>query len=132
MRFQARRIAGREVLIARRAGREMRFGEKVSPVPDLNPSWQARLGAYEILNADPGFPVRDTELLVQHGHLCLAYRLPRLTRARIQVPLRAVSLTEAIVLGLGRSRGETVRMIPTGGEERLRFSGWIGRRLAPA
>ncbi len=132
MRFQTRRIAGREVLLARRAGRETRFGEKVSPLPDLNPSWQARLGAYETLNADPGFPVRETELLAQHGHLCLAYRLPRLSRARIHLPLRAVSPAEAMVLGLGRTPGETVRMIQVGGGERLRFSGWIARPVAPA
>jgi hypothetical protein len=47
----------------------------------------------------------------------------------IQIPLRAVSESEAIILGLGRTRGETLRMVrDETGEEQLRFSGLIARR----
>jgi hypothetical protein len=57
----------------------------------------------------------------------MSYRLPKLSQARIQVPLRPISDTEAIILGLGRTRGETLRAISVDGEERLRYSGFVGR-----
>jgi hypothetical protein len=59
----------------------------------------------------------------------MSYRLPVLSDQTIQVPLQPVSDTEAIILGLGRTRGETVRAVTVNGEERLRYSGYIGRRL---
>ena len=128
MRLQTRRLAGREVLIARRAERELRLGERLAPV-SLSARWRARLGRYAILNADPGFAVVDTRLEVRDGRLYLSYRMPRLAAERIQVPLQPVSDDDAIILGLGRTRGETVRMVQIDDEERLRFSGLIGRRV---
>ncbi len=131
MQFQTQHRDGREVVIARRGDREMLLGEK-APAPETSPSWSARVGTYAILNADPGFPIVDVELKLREGHLCFSYRMPYLTAAAIQVPLRAVSENEAIILGLGRTRGETLRMIrDEEGEERLRFSGLIGRRTKP-
>jgi hypothetical protein len=59
----------------------------------------------------------------------MSYRLPKLSGALIQVPLRPISDTEAIILGLGRTRGETLRAIDVDGEERLRYSGFIGRKI---
>jgi CubicO group peptidase (beta-lactamase class C family) len=129
MRFQAQYRHGREVLIARRGDRETVLGEKAPP-PDPSPPWVARAGSYEILNADLGFPVVDVELKLREGRLCFSYRMPRLTAARIQVPLRPVSENEAIILGLGRTRGETLSFIGGGEEERLRFSGLIGRKTS--
>jgi CubicO group peptidase (beta-lactamase class C family) len=129
MQFQTQRRKGREVVIARRGDREMVLGEK-APAPEPSPSWGSRVGAYEILNADPGFPVVDVEIKLREGHLCFRYRMPHLTAAMIQIPLRAVSESEAIILGLGRTRGETLRMVrDETGEEQLRFSGLIARRI---
>jgi hypothetical protein len=59
----------------------------------------------------------------------MSYKLPMLSDQTIQVPLQPVSDTEAIILGLGRTRGETLRAVTVNGEERLRYSGFIGRRL---
>jgi CubicO group peptidase (beta-lactamase class C family) len=132
MQFQAQRRNGREVMIARRGDREMVLGEKAPPLEPSQP-WGSRVGAYEILNADPGFPVVDVEIKLREGRLCFRYRMPHLTSAAIQVPLRALSESDAIILGLGRTRGETLRVVRDAeGEERLRFSGLIGRRLDTA
>jgi hypothetical protein len=62
----------------------------------------------------------------------MSYRLPKLSGARIQVPLRPTSDTEAIILGLGRTRGETLRAVSVDGGEGLRYSGFIGRKTAGA
>ena len=127
MRFQTRRLAGREVIVARAGEREMVLGEKVRRQAP-SPAWQARVGPYVIENADPGFPVESVELKLRGEDLCLRYRMPALSPALIQVPLGPLSDREAIILGLGRTRGETLRFIDTPGGERLRYSGFIGRR----
>ncbi|MFY9973697.1 MAG: hypothetical protein WAK53_05550, partial [Chromatiaceae bacterium] len=81
-------------------------------------------------NPDAHFPLTDPEVKLREGHLCMSYKLPRLSSSTIQVPLRPISDTEAIILGLGRTRGETLRAITVDGAERLRYSGFEGRRLS--
>ncbi len=127
MQLMAARIEGREVLVARSGGKEMVLGEKVAP-PSLSPAWLGRLGRYEVVNADPGFPVLDLELRLREGYLCMRYRMPQLSQSIIEVPLRPISDTEAIIPGIGRTRGETVRMIDMDGGERIRYSGLIARK----
>jgi acetyl-CoA carboxylase alpha subunit len=55
--------------------------------------------------------------------------MPQLSTATIQVPLRPISDTEAIILGIGRTRGETVSIIGGEGGERIRYSGLFGRKV---
>jgi CubicO group peptidase (beta-lactamase class C family) len=130
VRLQTRIILGREVIIARRNGREAMLGEKVpeGPLPD---AWARRVGRYQVDNADPGFPIEDMELKRRGEQLCLTYRMPSLTAGAIQVPLGPIDERQAILQGLGRTRGETVRAIHTPAGERLRWSGLIARRLDP-
>jgi CubicO group peptidase (beta-lactamase class C family) len=128
MRFQTQHIDGREVVVARHDEQRVVIGEKVPeiPVPQV---WLDRLGGYEILNPDPGFPLTEAQLKLNDGHLCMSYRLPKLSESRVQVPLRPISDTEAIILGLGRMRGETLRAVTIKGQERLRYSGFVGRKI---
>jgi len=127
MRFQTRVIDGREVVVAKRGDKISILGDKVpeSPVPD---AWLARVGNYELLNPDEGFPLTDPQIKLRDGQLCMSYRLPELSPKTIQVPIRPISDTEAIILGLGRTRGETLRVITENGEERVRYSGFVGRK----
>jgi CubicO group peptidase (beta-lactamase class C family) len=128
MRFQTQVIEGREVVVAKKGEKQTVIGEKIppEPVPEV---WLQRVGKYELLNPDPQFPLTEPEVKVQDGHLCMSYKLPRLSSSTIQVPLRPISDTEAIILGLGRTRGETLRAITVDGVERLRYSGFEGRRI---
>ena len=129
MRFQSRRIDGKEVVVARRGDKHMVLGEKIpaEPVPEV---WLRRVGEYELVNPDRHFPLEEPRLKLREGQLCMSYKLPRLSVKTIQVPLRPISEDEAIILGLGRTRGETLRVITVDGEEHLRYSGFIGRKLA--
>lgn len=128
MRLQTRRIEDREVIVANFAGGEQIIGEKVPPdaVPE---AWRAQLGDWRVLNADPGYPVTDLSLKLTDGQLCLSYRMPVLSDDRIQVPLRAVTDELGIIVGLGRTRGDAVRIVEQDGEPRLRWSGYLA---APA
>jgi CubicO group peptidase (beta-lactamase class C family) len=128
MRFQTRKIDGREVVLAKRGDKQIVLGEKIppQPVPEV---WRGRVGRYRVTNPDEKFPLTEPELKLREGQLCMSYKLPRLSPKTIQVPLRPISDDEAIILGLGRTRGETLRAVTVDGEERLRYSGFEGRRL---
>ena len=129
MQFQTQTIDGREVVVAKHGDQHVVMGEKVpdAPIPD---AWLKRVGRYELMNPDDGFPLTEPRLKLKDGQLCMSYRLPKLSAATTQVPLRAISDTEAIILGLGRTRGETLRAIMVDGEERLRYSGFVGRKIS--
>ncbi len=128
MRFQTQVVEGREVVVAKNGDKRVVLGEKIPPKP-VPKSWLKRVGEYQVMNQDPGFPLTNPQIRLQDGQLCMRYKLPRLSGKTIQVPLRAISDTEAIILGLGRTRGETLRVIQEGGEERLRYSGFVGKKL---
>ncbi len=130
LRFKTQRIDGREVVVAMRDGKRILLGEKVpaAPVPGV---WRKRVGRYRLLNPDPGSPLTEPRLKLRDGQLCMSYKLPVLSPNTIQVPLRPISDTEAIVLGLGRMRGETLRAVVVNGEERLRYSGFERRLVEP-
>ena len=129
MSFQTQRIEGRDVVVAKKGDKKILLGEKIptTPVPDV---WIKRVGMYEVVNPDQGFPLTEPQVKIRDGQLCMSYKLPLLSPKTIQVPLQPISDTEAIILGLGRMRGETLRVITVNGEERLRYSGFEGRRLA--
>jgi hypothetical protein len=127
-RFRAEQIGGREVIVATTRDQRIVLGEKVA-AGAIPTAWLERVGKYELLNPDDGFPLTEPRLQIRQGRLCMSYKLPMLSDQTIQVPLQPVSDTEAIILGLGRTRGETVRAVMANGEERLRYSGFIGRKL---
>ena len=127
MRFQTRRIDDREVIVAKKGDKQIVLGEKVpqTPVPQV---WLDRVGDYELLNPDDNFPLVGPRLRIRDGQLCMSYKMPLLSDKTIQLPLRPISDTEAIILGLGRTRGETLSAFTADGEERLRYSGFVGRK----
>jgi len=128
MRFQTRRIDGKEVVVAQNGDQQTVLGEKIPPGP-IPEVWKQRVGEYELVNPDQEFPLEEPRLKINSGQLCMSYRMPLLSDSTIQVPLRPISDTEAIILGLGRTRGETLRAVQIDGEERLRYSGYIGRKI---
>ena len=88
-----------------------------------------RVGSYQLLNPDPHFPLEEPRVWYEQGTLGMSYRMPLLSERTIRVPLGPISDTEAVILGLGRMRGETLRAVTDDGEERLRYSGYLGRKL---
>ncbi len=110
------------------AASELMLGEKLPSEPPPA-TWLARLGNWRVLNSDPGFPITDLTLKLTDGQLCLSYRMPAFSSKRIQVPVRAAGPDSGIILGLGRARGETVRIVNQDGKPRLRWSGYLAERV---
>ena len=107
--------------------KEYLLGARVPERP-IPTAWRRRIGSYQVINEDPYFPVEDVRLEDRDGLLYLRYRMSKLSHREIAVPITAVSDHEAITVGLGRTRGETVRIVQVDGEERLRYSGYEARR----
>ena len=112
-------ISGRELVIATTHNRRFVAGEKLKPVA-LSEHWTRRLGEYELLNGDdsPGLPKKIA--LAQHeGFLAIEFDGFR------AVTIAPISDSEALILGLGRGKQETIRMLSVDGSERLAYSGYL-------
>ncbi|MGV6827219.1 MAG: serine hydrolase domain-containing protein [bacterium] len=117
-------VNGENVIVMEKDGKQTRYGALMpdDPVPEI---WKLRLGKFEIINEDPGYPVTDVRLLELDDQLFLRYRMPKLTAAAMQIPLRPISTTEAITVGLGQTRGETLRILDVDHKEHILFSGYL-------
>ncbi len=128
LRFRSRNQGGKEVLVAERAGEEFVLGTHIDSRP-WGEEWKGRIGKYRTVNPDGPFSIQDLQLVDKDGVLCLKYRIPYLSDRFVQVPLKPISSKEAIIEGLGRGRGETVRIVEVDGKQCLRFSGYMGEPL---
>lgn len=117
--FTRARIAGRDVLLARRAGVFLLAGEQIASRP-LPAAWRARLGAYR-------YTGRDAYIAGQIGEIRLkledGFLLAEIGDTGAVVALDAVGDAAAIVRGLGRGRGDTVHARRTKAGETLHYAG---------
>ncbi|MCP4396730.1 MAG: beta-lactamase family protein [bacterium] len=104
------------------------FGERIEPGP-LSEVWQDRLGAYEIINGNPDYVtfLTDIQLKYDRGVLVFDVMLP-LLGMRVGLPMKPLSDTDAITLGLGRNCGETISVVEVDGEEHLFWSGYLMKK----
>jgi CubicO group peptidase (beta-lactamase class C family) len=130
LRYRARRIGARDVIVADSGSGLAVLGERL-PAEPLPAAWRARLGHYEVINADPGYPVTDLRLSLTDGKVCFGYRMPLLSPKRIQMPVRPLDDGGGVIVGLGRNRGDTLRFVEQAGEDAplLRWSGFLARRV---
>ncbi|MGD2118911.1 MAG: serine hydrolase domain-containing protein [Chromatiales bacterium] len=128
LQYKSLKIDGIDVIVAQGNGRQIVLGKKVAPI-EMPESWKKRLGKYQLHNPDPLFPVIDTELLMHDEQLYMKYRMPLLTDRTMQIPLRPISDDQAIILGLGRTRGETLWVSrENNGQEIVHYSGFFGSK----
>ena len=123
-------VTGRNILKVVIDGSEFLAGEqlKTEPVPD---KWQQRSGEYEIINAgDDTILVDKVRLRYEDGLLKAEYTMPVFTDQTLSLALAPLSETEAVICGLGRGKGETVRVVTQEGQELLAYSGYLLRKKA--
>ncbi|MEW8693096.1 MAG: serine hydrolase domain-containing protein, partial [Candidatus Thiodiazotropha endolucinida] len=130
--FTGEQIAGRNVLIGHHNGHRFVAGERISPtlLPEV---WQNRLGKYEVTNLENERILDHAELKFEDGIflLALTLRLPHLPDKKVSetIALTVKTDDEAIIHGLGRGRGGTIRAVQQKGEELLNFSGFYFKRI---
>lgn len=97
---------GQVWLLARRKGRFMLAGTRLSPVP-ISPAWTARLGTYHYVGTDPFLAeqIQSVRLIEDAGLLLAEVSAGSDSTAVALAPLND---HEAMVRGLGRGRGDTV------------------------
>ncbi len=128
LKYKTRIIDDMEVMIAKNGDKEMVLGKKIAlkKIPD---TWKQRVGVYRINNPDLQFPVTETELLIKDGRLYMKYKMPLLSESIVETPIQPISDNEAIILGLGRTRGETIRAFRKNGREHVHYSGFNGTKI---
>jgi hypothetical protein len=121
-----KRIDGHDVVLAHTEGQIFLVGEKIKPTT-IPAAWKNRVGDYDIINLRKGEAIvpEKCALRERDGFLMLEYSLPEFGLADQSVAISAVSDQEAILLGLGRGMGETVRIIKRDGKELLAYSGYV-------
>lgn len=125
--FTLARVAGRDVLLARKSIGFYLAGARVEAKP-IPPAWAARVGAYRYVGGDSliSAQIASTGLKVEDGFLLVETigddgKVERLV-------LEALGDNEAIVSGLGRGRGDTVHVRHGNDGETLHYAGLAFRR----
>jgi CubicO group peptidase (beta-lactamase class C family) len=126
--FSVACVAGHDILKVRSLGQESLLGERIKLVP-IPEKWVRRTGEYEIINRGDDAVLIDNVCLRQdNGLLIVDYTMPLFLDGRMSNAITPLSDTEAITYGLGRNMGETIRVVNVGGEELLRYSGYLLRK----
>ncbi|HYC42514.1 MAG TPA: hypothetical protein VEB70_05960 [Noviherbaspirillum sp.] len=122
------RIHGRDVLYATTGSQNMLVGEKVMPTPIPN-VWKARLGDYDVVNGDGDFTLPErVRLFERDGFLVLEATALKLSPVPLTLIANAIDDAELRILGVGRGKGETIRVVRVDGREYLAFSGYLMRK----
>lgn len=125
-------VSGRDVLLAENDGRTMLGGERITPRP-VPQTWLHRLGDYAFVNTKPGedgVQIDKVALVQRDGLLMVDVSVRDSPDESGLLPLEAVSDSEAILSGIGRGKGETIRVIDIDGVEHLAYSGFLLRKKA--
>jgi CubicO group peptidase (beta-lactamase class C family) len=121
-------IAGRDIIKSRLDGQEILFGERIADT-QLPEAWLKRQGEYEIINAGDDFLlVKGIRLRYDAGLLVMEYDMPLFSKGKMSVAISPLNNTEALILGLGRGMGETIRSVTAEGNDLLQFSGYLLRK----
>ena len=127
-----RTVDGRTVLKLLGSAVGQGLSERVEPSP-VSEAWLSRLGAYQISNGLPGFTdlLTCVQLRYEDDFLLLDAKCA-IECDQIVFTLGTLSDDEAVFLGIGTRRGETVRIVKVDGNEFLSFGGYLLRKLEAA
>jgi CubicO group peptidase (beta-lactamase class C family) len=123
-------VNGRDILKAVIDDNDYLVGERLPAMP-VPAKWRQRAGEYEIVNGgDDTVLLTAVRLRAEDDLLSVEYTLPLFSEQTMSVALAPLSDTEAVICGLGRGKGETVRVVSRGGTELLAYSGYLLRKKA--
>ncbi|MBL8429737.1 MAG: beta-lactamase family protein [Dechloromonas sp.] len=115
-------VDGRQIIVGRIGSESLIFGEKLKPTTIPEGFWK-NLGHYEIVGKIDG-PTPDKLLLREdNGLLVGEAHFPEVPNLLLRIAFHAVSENEVVTAGLGTGRGDTLRLIGSGDDATLGFSG---------
>lgn len=116
-------VAERDVVTIRIRGQDLMLGEKIAPhpVPD---AWRSAQGRYRVVSDKKEKLLIDEAILRIEDGILLAEATPVGTDRKLRLALKPISDSEAVVYGLGRGLGETIRLKQGEDDPRLHFSGY--------
>lgn len=122
IRLSMANVDGRQIIVGRIGSESLIFGEKLKPTTIPERFWK-HLGHYEIVGKIDG-PSPDRLLLKEDNGLLIGEaHFPEVPDLLLQIAFNAASDNEVVTAGLGTGRGDTLRLIGTGDEATLGFSG---------
>lgn len=128
IRLAMARIADRDVLIGSMGNETTLVGEKLQP-PSFRNALLDYVGKYELVNQGIGVAPTSLALRYEDGMFigeCAFAQLPNIV---FRVSINPISDTEALISGLGSSRGETIRLYKDKAEKHMVYSGLDMRKV---
>ena len=116
----------KRVLIVYYKGRQYLFAQDFKP-EKVHETWKTLLGEYQVQNSDSlleSMKVKSGELVLNDGDLFFVYRLPFWFGIDIEIPIKTLSNSEAIIPGLGTGLNETIYVEKVDGKFELEYSGY--------
>lgn len=128
IRLAMARIADHDVLIGSMGNETTLVGERLQP-PAFRNSLLDYVGEYELVNQGMGVAPTSLALRYEDGMFigeCAFAQLPNIV---FRVGINPISDTEALISGLGSSRGETIRFHKDKTEKHMVYSGLEMRKV---
>ncbi|MCK5831944.1 MAG: beta-lactamase family protein [Methylococcales bacterium] len=122
--FELKTMLGYDLVLYHLAEEMMIFGEKIKPAP-ISSAWKNRLGKYEVTNLEneiESLAPKNVVFREKDGVLIAGLSIDS---DNLQLPLQPLSDTEAIILGIGRGKRETIRIVTINGKEQIAYSGYL-------
>jgi len=120
LRLTVRSMDGQKILGMEQNGLQAAFGVEYSPA-HIPASWSESLGNYRLVTESKLPPFTAIFLTIRDGVLLLQAKARKI--GKMSLVLGPISDTESVILGFGRSGGETVELIPQNGVKMLRMIG---------
>ena len=128
IRLAMSRIGGRDVLIGTMGSETTLVGEKLQ-LPSTGDDLIEFVGKYEVVNQDIGVTPTNIALRYENGMFIAECAFAEVPNMVFRVGMSSISDTEALISGLGSSRGETVRLVNDKTGKHMLFSGLDLRKI---
>lgn len=128
IRLAKARVAGRDVLIGNMGDETTLVGEKLQP-PSSKESMLDYVGKYEMVNQGMGVNPTRLAILYEDGMFIAECAFAQLPGMVLRVGVNPISDTEALISGLGPSRGETIRLFKASDGNHMLYSGLEMRKI---
>ncbi|MBI5625730.1 MAG: beta-lactamase family protein [Nitrosomonadales bacterium] len=128
IRLAMTRIGGREVLVGSMGNETTLLGEKLQP-SSAREVLIDYVGKYELVNQGMGLTPTSLSLNYEDGMFIAECTFAQMPNMVFRVGINPISESEALISGLGSSRGETVRLYKDKTEKHMLFSGLDMRKI---